>query len=40
MPGKATTKQALHLAKALSRGQKDAIKIITTIAENKIREVV
>ena len=28
MPGKATTRQALHLAKALARGQKDAIKII------------
>jgi pyruvate dehydrogenase (quinone) len=40
MPGKATTDQALHLAKALLRGQKDAGKIIKTIAENQIREVV
>jgi pyruvate dehydrogenase (quinone) len=40
MPGKATTDQALHLAKALVRGQKDAMKIIKTIAEDKIREVV
>jgi pyruvate dehydrogenase (quinone) len=40
MPGKATTDQALHLAKALLRGQKDAGKIIETIAEDQIREVV
>jgi pyruvate dehydrogenase (quinone) len=40
MPGKATTDQALHFAKALLRGQKDAAKIIKTIAEDQIREVV
>ena len=40
MPGKATTEQALHFAKALVRGQKDAIKIVKTIALDKIREVV
>jgi pyruvate dehydrogenase (quinone) len=40
MPGKATTQQALHLAKALLSGQKDAVKIIKTIASNMIREVV
>lgn len=40
MPGKATTEQALHLAKALVRGQKDAIKIIKTIALDKVREVI
>ncbi|HEV2463066.1 MAG TPA: thiamine pyrophosphate-dependent enzyme, partial [Acidobacteriaceae bacterium] len=40
MPGKATTEQALHFAKALVRGQKDAVKIIKTIALDKIREVV
>jgi pyruvate dehydrogenase (quinone) len=40
MPGKATTDQAMHLAKALLRGQKDAGKIIKTIAEDQIREVV
>lgn len=40
MPGKATTEQAMKFAKSLLRGQKDAIKIIKTIAEDKIREVV
>ena len=40
MPGKITTDQALHFAKALLRGQKDAAKIIKSIAEDKIREVV
>lgn len=40
MPGKITTEQALHFAKALARGQKDAIKIIKTIGEDKIREVI
>jgi pyruvate dehydrogenase (quinone) len=40
MPGKISTEQALHFAKALARGQKDAGKIIRTIAEDKIREVI
>ncbi len=40
MPGKATTEQALHFAKALLRGQKDAAKIIKTIALDEVREVV
>jgi pyruvate dehydrogenase (quinone) len=40
MPGKVTTDQALHFAKALLRGQKDAAKIVKTIAEDQIREVV
>ena len=40
MPGKVTTDQAMNLAKALLRGQKDAGKIIKTIAEDRIREVV
>jgi pyruvate dehydrogenase (quinone) len=40
MPGKVTTDQALHFAKALLRGQKDAGEIIKTIAEDQIREVV
>jgi pyruvate dehydrogenase (quinone) len=39
MPGKITTEQALHFAKALARGQKDAMKIIKTIAEDQMREV-
>ena len=40
MPGKATTEQALHFAESLLRGQKDAVKIIKTIALDKVREVV
>lgn len=40
MPGKATTEQAKKLVKALLRGQKDAGKIIETIAEDQIREVI
>jgi len=40
MPGKATTEQAIKFAKSLLRGQKDAMKIIKTIAEDKIREVI
>lgn len=40
MPGKITTKQALEFAKAIARGQRNAAKIIKTIAEDKIREVI
>jgi len=40
MPGKVTTEQAIKFAKSLARGQKDAVKIIKTIAEDQIREVV
>lgn len=40
MPGKVTTEQALHFAKSLVRGQKDAMKIVKTIAEDQVREVV
>jgi pyruvate dehydrogenase (quinone) len=40
LPGHVTTEQALHFAKALARGQKDAWKVIKTVAEDKIREVV
>ncbi len=40
MPGKATTEQALHLAKSLVRGQKDAAKILKTIVEDQVREVI
>src|SRR5665213_2619717 len=39
MPGKITTEQALHFAKALVRGQKDALKIIKTIGSDQFREV-
>jgi pyruvate dehydrogenase (quinone) len=40
MPGNVTVKQALHFAEALARGQKDRWKIIETVLENKVREVV
>ena len=40
MPGKVTTKQAAHFAKALLRGQKGAKDIIKTVAEDKVREVI
>jgi pyruvate dehydrogenase (quinone) len=40
MPGKITTEQAIDFAKALARGQKDAVKIIKTIAEDRLREVI
>lgn len=40
LPGKITTDQAWHFAKALARGQKDRWDIMKTVVENKIREVV
>jgi pyruvate dehydrogenase (quinone) len=40
MPGKITTEQAYKFTKALARGQKDALKIIETIAEDQFREVI
>ena len=40
MPGKITTEQTYKFAKALVRGQKDAMKIIKTVAEDEVREVV
>jgi hypothetical protein len=40
MPGKIKTEQAYKFAKALARGQKDALKIIKTVAEDEVREVV
>ncbi len=40
MPGKITTKQALHFAQALARGQRDRWDIVKTVAEDKVREVV
>lgn len=39
MPGKITTEQALHFAKALVRGQKDALKIVKTVGLDEMREV-
>jgi pyruvate dehydrogenase (quinone) len=40
LPGKITTEQAWHFAKALARGQKDRWDIIKTVVEDKVREVV
>jgi len=40
MPGKITTEQAVHLVKALARGQKDALKIIKTLGKDELREVI
>ena len=40
MPGKITTKQALKFAESLARGQKDAVGIIKTVLEDKVREVI
>ena len=40
MPGHATTKQALHFAESLVRGEKDRFDIIKTVIKNKIREVI
>ena len=40
MPGKITTEQAYKFAKSLIRGQKDAAKILETIAEDQLREVI
>jgi pyruvate dehydrogenase (quinone) len=40
MPGKITTEQAYKFARSLLRGQKDAIKILETVAEDQLREVI
>lgn len=40
MPGKVKPRQALHLAQSLARGTPDRMKIIATIAENRVREMV
>ncbi|MGA8940815.1 MAG: thiamine pyrophosphate-dependent enzyme [Acidobacteriaceae bacterium] len=40
MPGKITTEQAIKFAEALVRGQKNALKIIKTVATDKVREVI
>ncbi len=40
MPGKITTKQALHFAEALARGEKDRWDIIKTVVEDRVREVI
>lgn len=40
MPSKIKPKQALHLAEALAKGEPDRAKIIATVLEDKIREMV
>jgi pyruvate dehydrogenase (quinone)/pyruvate oxidase len=40
MPGKIKAKQALHFAESLARGTPARMKIATTVAEDKIRELV
>ena len=40
LPAKATPQQALHLAEALVRGQPDGRKIMATIFEDKVKELV
>jgi pyruvate dehydrogenase (quinone) len=40
MPGKISTKQAIHFAEALARGEKDRWDIIKTVIEDKVREVI
>ena len=40
MPAKIEPKQALHFAESLARREPDRMKIVTTIAEDKVRELV
>jgi pyruvate dehydrogenase (quinone) len=40
MPGKISTQQAIHFAKALARGEKDSFGIIKSVLMDKIREVI
>lgn len=40
LPGNLTMKQALHFADSLIRGEKDRMKIIKTVLEDEIREVI
>jgi pyruvate dehydrogenase (quinone) len=40
LPGKIKTEQALHFAEALVRGEKDRMKIIKTVLEDEVREVI
>ncbi|MBV9506755.1 MAG: pyruvate oxidase [Acidobacteriia bacterium] len=40
LPGNVTAEQALHFAAALAKGEKDRWKIIKTVLEDKIREVI
>jgi pyruvate dehydrogenase (quinone) len=40
LPGNITADQALQFGKALAKGQKDGMKIIKTVLEDRVREVV
>ncbi|HEX6965016.1 MAG TPA: thiamine pyrophosphate-dependent enzyme [Gemmatimonadaceae bacterium] len=40
LPGKISTKQALHFAESLAKGEKGRLDIIKTVLEDKVREVV
>jgi pyruvate dehydrogenase (quinone) len=40
LPGNITAEQTLHFAEAIAKGEKDGLKIIKTVLENKIREVI
>ena len=40
LPGNITAEQALHFAEALGKGEKDRWKVIKTILEDKVREVI
>lgn len=40
MPGKITTKQALHFAEALARGEENRWEIIKTLVEDRVHEVI
>jgi pyruvate dehydrogenase (quinone) len=40
MPSKIKAKQAIHFAEALARGTPDRMKIISTVAEDRVREMV
>ncbi|MDQ3906824.1 MAG: thiamine pyrophosphate-dependent enzyme, partial [Acidobacteriota bacterium] len=40
LPGNITMKQALRFAESLLRGEKDALEIIKTVVEDKVREVI
>jgi pyruvate dehydrogenase (quinone) len=40
LPGHVKLSQAIHFAEALAKGEKDTAKIVKTIAEDKVREVI
>jgi pyruvate dehydrogenase (quinone) len=40
LPGQIKLEQAMHFAEALLKGEKDTKKIVKTIIEDKIREVI